>query len=106
MDGGLSKLLAASEQLEELNKKLEVQKVVVTEKTEACEKLLKEITEKTAQAEEKKELAVGKREEIAEEKEKIQKEKVSSLTLASYNPASQADFIVLEADHEIILFSY
>ncbi len=76
LDGGLSKLLAASEQLVELNEKLEIQKVAVTEKTEACEKLLEEITQKTNQANEKKELAVGKKSEIAEEKVKIAKEKV------------------------------
>ena len=77
MDGGLSKLLAASEQLVELNEKLAIQKVAVTEKTEACENLLDEITQKTTQASEKKELAVGKRSEIAEERVKIAKEKVS-----------------------------
>ena len=60
----------------ELNEKLEIQKVAVTEKTEACEKLLEEITQKTSQANEKRELAVGKRTEIAEEKIKIASEKV------------------------------
>ena len=70
LDGGLSKLLAASEQLVELNEKLAVQKVAVTEKTESCEKLLAEI------ATEKKQLALGKKNEIAEQNVQIVKEKV------------------------------
>ena len=76
MDGGLSKLLAASEQLVELNKKLAVQKVAVTEKTESCEILLAEIAERTGIATEKKQLALGKKTEIAEQNVQIVKEKV------------------------------
>ena len=80
----MSKLLAASEQLVELNEKLEVQKVAVTEKTEACETLLEEITTKTNQANEKKRMAVGKKSEIAEEKVKIAKEKVRNFSFRVY----------------------
>ena len=69
----------------ELNEKLEIQKVAVTEKTEACEKLLEEITQKTNQANEKKEMAVGKRSEIAEEKIKISEEKVSNYHMPVYD---------------------
>lgn len=76
MDGGLSKLLAASEQLVELNEKLAVQKVAVTEKTESCEKLLAEISARTGIATEKKQLALGKKKEIAEQNVQIVKEKV------------------------------
>lgn len=78
LDGGLSKLLAASEQLKELNEKLEIQKVAVTEKSEACEKLLIEIQRATEQANEKKAMAVGKREEIAEQNKEIVVEKAEA----------------------------
>ena len=71
LDGGLSKLLAASEQfIIKLNEKLAVEKVAVTEKTESCGKLLAEI------ATEKKQLALGKKNEIAEQNVQIVKEKV------------------------------
>ena len=76
MDGGLSKLLAASEQLGELNEKLAIQKVAVTEKTESCEKLLAEIAARTEVATEKKHLALAKKNEIAEQNVQIIKEKV------------------------------
>lgn len=78
LDGGLSKLLAASEQLKELNEKLEIQKVAVTEKSEACEKLLEEIQRATELANEKKAMAVGKREEIAEQNKEIVVEKAEA----------------------------
>ena len=76
MDGGLSKLFVASEQLAELNEKLAIQKVAVTEKSEACEKLLAEISIHTEQATTKKQLAVAKKEEIAEQNKIIVVEKV------------------------------
>ncbi|CAH3028713.1 unnamed protein product, partial [Porites evermanni] len=78
LDGGLSKLLAASEQLKELNEKLEIQKVAVTEKSEACEKLLVEIQRATELANEKKAMAVGKKEEIAEQNKEIVVEKTEA----------------------------
>lgn len=48
LDGGLDKLKEASGQLAELNKKLAEQKVVLAEKTSACEILLQEICSNTA----------------------------------------------------------
>ena len=43
--GGVTKILEASEELEELNAKLAIQKTAVAEKTAACEQLLSEIKE-------------------------------------------------------------
>lgn len=40
----MQKIAEASVQLDALNAKLAVQKVVVTQKTEACEKILEEIS--------------------------------------------------------------
>ena len=70
--------MAASEQLKELNEKLEIQKVAVTEKSEACEKLLVEIQRATELANEKKAMAVGKKEEIAEQNKEIVVEKTEA----------------------------
>lgn len=50
----------------------------MTEKSEACEKLLEEISVNTEQATEKKQLAVAKKEEIAEQNKQIVVEKVSN----------------------------
>lgn len=75
LDGGLSKLIQASEDLAVLNKKLEKQKIAVTEKTQACEKLLEEITSRTAQAKEKQELALAKNKELGEQNIVIAAEK-------------------------------
>lgn len=47
LEGGLKKIAEAQVQLDDLNAKLVVQKVVVKEKSEACEKLLVVITENT-----------------------------------------------------------
>lgn len=44
LEGGMQKIAEASIQLDDLNAKLAVQKVVVAQKTEACEKLLEEIS--------------------------------------------------------------
>ena len=97
LDGGLSKLLAASEQLKELNEKLEVQKVAVTEKSEACEKLLVEINQATNQANEKKELAIGKKEEIAEQNKLIVVEKAEAEeALAAALPALEEAKLALQ----------
>ena len=68
--------MVASDQLAELNEKLAVQKVAVTEKSEACEKLLAEISENTEKAIEKKQMAEAKKEEIAEQNKLIVVEKV------------------------------
>ena len=53
-----------------------MQKVAVTEKTESCEVLLSEIAGRTEIATEKKQMAIGKKEEIAEQNIIIAKEKV------------------------------
>lgn len=47
LEGGLDKLEEASVQLAELNEKLAEQKVVLAEKSSACEILLEEITTNT-----------------------------------------------------------
>lgn len=70
------KIAEASEQLAILNEKLAVQKVAVTEKTAACEKLLEEIASGTTQATEKKKLAEAKGKDIAEQSKVIEVEKV------------------------------
>ena len=70
------KLAEASEQLEELNAKLAVQKVAVKEKTEACEALLAEIATGTAQAQDKKAMSEQKGKEIEEQSKIIAVEKV------------------------------
>lgn len=60
-----------------LNERLAVQKVAVTEKTEACEKMLAEISVNSKIANEKKTLAEQKAEEIEEQSKVIAVEKVS-----------------------------
>jgi len=70
------KIAEASEQLAILNEKLAVQKVAVTEKTAACDTLLKEISSGTKRATEKKKLAEAKGKEIAEQSKIIEVEKV------------------------------
>ena len=74
----MTKLLEASEQLTELNAKLAIQKIAVTEKTEACEVLLEEISRARAQAEEKMKMAGAKGKEIEEQSVIIVVEKVQS----------------------------
>ena len=76
MAGGLTKIAEAQVQLDDLNKKLAVQKVAVTEKTAACESLLETIAEGSKTATEKKELAVAKGAEIEEQSKIIVVEKV------------------------------
>ena len=73
------KIAEASEQLAILNEKLAVQKVAVTEKTAACEKLLEEISVGTKQATEKKKLAEAKGKDIAEQSKVIEVEKVGGI---------------------------
>ncbi|KAI4469012.1 dynein heavy chain [Holotrichia oblita] len=69
--GGLTKIEEASAELEQLNAKLAVQKVIVTEATEACETMLKEIEEGTSEATSKKEAASERSMEIEEKKKVI-----------------------------------
>ena len=80
LGSGLKKILEASEQLAVLNEKLEVQKVAVTEKSEACEALLADISIKTTEANEKKGMAEAKGVEIEQQNVVIAKEKVGGCT--------------------------
>ena len=80
----MKKLVEASEQLGILNKKLAIQRVAVTEKTTACEALLKDISAATQKAEEKKTMAVEKGREIAEQSKIIEVEKASSFFLLQF----------------------
>lgn len=45
LSGGMTKILDASEELKQLNAKLEIFKIAVAKKTAACEHLLAEIKE-------------------------------------------------------------
>ena len=67
LGGGLKKLMEATEQIKVLNEQLKVQKVAVSQKSEACEVLLKDISEKTALGQEKKEMAQTKSVEMEEQ---------------------------------------
>lgn len=73
--------MVASDQLAELNEKLAIQKVAVTEKSEACEKLLAEISQNTEKAMEKKQMAEAKKEEINQQNKIIVVEKVTGDTI-------------------------
>lgn len=59
--------MEATEQIKVLNQQLQVQKVAVSKKSEACEILLKDISEKTAIGQEKKEMAQTKSVEMEEQ---------------------------------------
>ncbi|NXC37428.1 DYH10 protein, partial [Campylorhamphus procurvoides] len=78
LDGGLVKLKEAAIQLAELNQKLAEQKIVLTEKTAACEALLQEISANTEVAEVKKKLAEEKAVEIQEQNKIIAVEKAEA----------------------------
>ena len=67
LGGGLTKLMEASEQIKVLNQQLEVQKVAVTEKSEACEVLLGDISTKTQLGKEKQQMAQSKSVEMEEQ---------------------------------------
>ncbi|ORX45970.1 hypothetical protein BCR36DRAFT_332447 [Piromyces finnis] len=64
LETGLGKLEEASSQLDVLNEQLAEQNIAVKNKTEACNQLLEVITKNTAEAEEKKALAVKKEAEL------------------------------------------
>ncbi|KAL7749213.1 hypothetical protein RI367_005365 [Sorochytrium milnesiophthora] len=88
LESGLSKLEEAALQLNDLNVKLAEQNVMVKNKTDACNKLLEVITASTAQAEEKKELAVRKEAELDQQNQQIAKDKEEAETaLAEALPA-------------------
>ncbi|XP_027593384.2 dynein heavy chain 10, axonemal isoform X1 [Pipra filicauda] len=78
LDGGLVKLKEAAVQLAELNQKLAEQKIVLTEKTAACEALLREIATNTEAAGVKKKLAEEKAIEIQEQNKVIAVEKAEA----------------------------
>ncbi|XP_044541337.1 dynein axonemal heavy chain 10 [Gracilinanus agilis] len=80
LEGGLDKLKEATIQLDELNVKLAEQKIVLAEKSAACEALLEEISTNTAIAEEKKKLAEEKAIEIEEQNKIIAVEKAEAET--------------------------
>lgn len=83
--------------MKELNEKLEVQKVAVTEKSEACEKLLEEIQRATELANEKKKMAIGKKEEISEQNSIIKVEKADAEeALAAALPALEDAKLALQ----------
>jgi dynein heavy chain len=75
LESGLGKLEESANQLDVLNAQLAEQNVAVKKKTEACNRLLEVITESTAQAEEKKELAVKKEAELDAQNQQIAKDK-------------------------------
>ena len=67
LSGGLTKLMEASEQIKVLNEQLKVQKIAVGKKSDACEVLLKDISEKTEMGKEKQQLAQTKSVEMEEQ---------------------------------------
>nr|XP_044631957.1 dynein axonemal heavy chain 10 isoform X1 [Equus asinus] len=97
LEGGLDKLKEATIQLDELNKKLAEQKIVLAEKSAACEALLEEIATNTAIAEEKKKLAEEKAMEIEEQNKIIAVEKAEAETaLAEVMPILEAAKLELQ----------
>uniref|UniRef100_A0A8D1JU08 AAA+ ATPase domain-containing protein n=1 Tax=Sus scrofa TaxID=9823 RepID=A0A8D1JU08_PIG len=97
LEGGLDKLKEATIQLDELNQKLAEQKIVLAEKSAACEALLEEIATNTAIAEEKKKLAEEKAMEIEEQNKIIAVEKTEAETaLAEVMPILEAAKLELQ----------
>ncbi|XP_023379661.1 dynein heavy chain 10, axonemal-like, partial [Pteropus vampyrus] len=97
LEGGLDKLKEATIQLDELNQKLAEQKIVLAEKSAACEALLEEIAINTATAEEKKKLAEEKAVEIEEQNKVIAVEKAEAETaLAEVMPILEAAKLELQ----------
>ena len=94
---GIDKIKEAEVQLKKLNEDLAVQKVKVTKRTEEVESLLKEIAAGTAEASEKKELAIIKSNEIKEQTKVIDKEKgEAEVALTEALPALEAAKLALE----------
>uniref|UniRef100_A0A8C0KP17 Dynein axonemal heavy chain 10 n=1 Tax=Canis lupus dingo TaxID=286419 RepID=A0A8C0KP17_CANLU len=97
LEGGLDKLKEATIELDELNQKLAVQKVVLAEKSAACEALLEEIATNTTIAEEKKKLAEEKAIEIEEQNKIIAVEKAEAeMALAEVMPILEAAKLELQ----------
>lgn len=91
LTGGLLKIKEAREQLDVLNEKLVVQKSAVKEKTDACEILLQDISERTSVANEKKQLAVSKGKDIEEQSVIIVEEKVRHFNFRFILPSSLSE---------------
>uniref|UniRef100_A0A8C6RAH3 Dynein, axonemal, heavy chain 10 n=1 Tax=Nannospalax galili TaxID=1026970 RepID=A0A8C6RAH3_NANGA len=97
LEGGLDKLKEATIQLDELNQKLAEQKIVLAEKSAACETLLEEIATNTAIVEEKKKMAEEKAMEIEEQNKIIAVEKAEAeTTLAEVMPILEAAKLELQ----------
>ncbi|KAJ0174233.1 hypothetical protein K1T71_010379 [Dendrolimus kikuchii] len=94
--GGLAKIEEANVQLEDLNAKLAVQKVIVAEQTKECEVLLKEITVATDAAVTKQNVAAIKSVEITEQSVVIAEEKSEAEeALSEAMPALEAARLAL-----------
>ena len=78
LDVGLSKLIEASLQIDELKAKLEVQKVAVNAKTTSCNELLKEIEEREEVTKVKQKEAIKKGAEMEEQNKIIIAEKTDA----------------------------
>ncbi|XP_021113284.1 dynein heavy chain 10, axonemal isoform X1 [Heterocephalus glaber] len=97
LEGGLDKLKEATVQLAELKEKLAEQKVVLAEKSAACETLLEEIATNTAIAEEKKKLAEEKATETEEQNKVIAVERAEAeRALAEVLPTLEAATLELQ----------
>lgn len=73
---GLEKLKETAKQIDELNAKMAIQKVILEEKTQSCEELLREIESSTETATAKKTEAQAKSIDVAAKQKVITKEKV------------------------------
>ena len=94
---GIDKIKEAEIQLKVLNDELAIQKVKVTKRTEEVEELLKEIASGTAEASEKKELAILKSKEIEQQTVVITKEKgEAEVALEEALPALEAAKLALD----------
>ncbi|XP_073953503.1 dynein axonemal heavy chain 10-like [Choristoneura fumiferana] len=94
--GGLAKIEEANVQLEDLNAKLAVQKVIVAEQTLECEVLVKEITKATSAAVVKQQVAAIKSVEITQQSEIISEEKGEAMeALSAALPALEAARLAL-----------
>ncbi|XP_068620608.1 LOW QUALITY PROTEIN: dynein axonemal heavy chain 10 [Battus philenor] len=96
LKGGLLKIEEANVQLEDLNAKLAVQKVIVAEQTHECEILLKEISTATDAAVAKQTVAAQKSIEITEQSAVIAEEKSEAEeALSAALPALEAARLAL-----------
>ncbi|KAM3182244.1 hypothetical protein ACTXT7_012779 [Hymenolepis weldensis] len=88
---GLEKLKETAKQIDELNAKMAIQKVILEEKTQSCEELLKEIESSTETATAKKTEAQAKSIDVVAKQKVITKEKgEAEVALAEALPALEA----------------